>query len=96
MNRMVLSGVLTARDALRFTPAGLPALSITLTHEGTVSEDSQPRKVSMEIRAVGIGAVTQSLSKLSLGEASVYTGFLATGRNGRGLVLHITAVDVAD
>jgi len=93
MNRVVLSGVLTAKDALRYTPAGLPALSLTLTHEGSVSEDNQPRKVSMEMRAVGIGAITQTLSKLSLGEASVYTGFLAAGRNGRGLVLHITAVD---
>jgi primosomal replication protein N len=96
MNRMVLSAVLTAKDALRFTPAGLPALGLTLSHEGMLSEDGQPRKVSIEIRAVGIGAVTQMLSKLSLGEARVYTGFLASGRNGRGLVLHITAVDAVD
>jgi primosomal replication protein N len=92
MNRLVLLAVLTGRNALRWTPAGLPALDLSLTHEGTVSEDGSPRKVSIEIRAVGIGAITQALSKLSLGEPATFGGFLAGGRNGRGIVLHVTDI----
>ena len=46
------------RGALRYTPAGLPALDLSLKHESEVSEDGQPRKVSLEIRAVAIGEIT--------------------------------------
>ena len=59
MNRLVLSATLVERAALRYTPAGLPALDLSLKHESEVSEDGQPRKVSMEMRAVAIGAVTR-------------------------------------
>ena len=93
MNRLVLSSVLAGREALRYTPAGLPALNLSLKHEGAVSEDGQPRQVSIEIRAVGIGAITQGLSKLPLGAEATFGGFLTGGRNGRGLVLHITDFD---
>jgi primosomal replication protein N len=95
MNRTVLSATLLERKALRYTPAGLPALNVVLQHEGQVSEDGQPRKVSLEIRAVGIGEVTRTLAALALGTNSLYAGFLAPARNGRGLILHITSVEPA-
>jgi len=95
MNRFLLSGSLVQRSAMRYTPAGLPALDLVLKHESTVSEDGQPRKVSMEMRAVAIGAVTRSLLALELGAAGLYAGFLAGSRNGRGLRLHITSVEPA-
>ena len=93
MNHVVLSAVLVERKALRYTPAGLPALDVSLFHESTVSEDGQPRKVSMEMRAVAIGEVTRTLLAVTLGSAALYSGFLASARNGRGLILHITSVD---
>ncbi len=95
MNRTVLSATLLERQALRYTPAGLPALNVVLQHEGQLSEDGQPRKVSLEIRAVGIGEVTRTLAALALGTNSLYAGFLAPARNGRGLILHITSVEPA-
>jgi primosomal replication protein N len=95
MNRLVLSATLVERQALRYTPAGLPALNLTLKHEGELSEDGQARKVSLEIRAVGIGGVTRTLAALALGADNLYAGFLAPSRNGRGLVLHITSVEPA-
>jgi primosomal replication protein N len=95
VNRLVLSATLVQRSALRFTPAGLPALDLGLVHESTVSEDGQPRKVSIELRAVGIGAITRELSALALGGQAGYGGFVASARNGRGLVFHITSVDSA-
>ena len=93
MNRVVLSGVLVERQALRYTPAGLPALNVGLKHESTLSEDGQPRKVSMEMRAVAIGGITQQLGAMALGSEGLFGGFLASARNGRGLLLHITSVE---
>jgi len=93
MNRLLLSASLVERQALRYTPAGLPALNLGLRHEGQASEDGQPRKVSVEIRAVGIGQVTQVLGAMALGSAGLFAGFLAPARNGRGLVFHITSVE---
>jgi primosomal replication protein N len=93
MNRVVLSGVLVERQALRYTPAGLPALNLGLKHESTLSEDGQPRKVSMEMRAVAIGAITQPLGSMALGAEALFGGFLASARNGRGLLFHITSVE---
>jgi primosomal replication protein N len=95
MNRLVLSATLVERSAMRYTPAGLPALDLSLKHESTVSEDGQPRKVSMEMRAVAIGAVTQVLTELAMGQGGSFAGFITSTRNGRGLLFHITSVDVA-
>ncbi len=78
---------------MRYTPAGLPALDLSLKHESEVTEDGQVRKVSMEMRAVAIGAITQKLLPLALGGPGLFAGFLTSTRNGRGLLFHITSVE---
>ena len=93
MNRFVLAANLVERAALRYTPAGLPALDLSLKHESEVSEDGQPRKVSMEMKAVAIGAITQPLTALALGNGGLFAGFLTSTRNGRGLLFHITSFE---
>jgi primosomal replication protein N len=93
MNRLVLSAQLVERGAVRYTPAGLPALDLKLQHAATVTEDGQPRQVSLEIKAVALGQITQPLATLALGSPGTYAGFLAAARNGRGLLFHITSVD---
>jgi primosomal replication protein N len=94
MNRLVLNATLAERGVVRYTPAGLPALDLVLKHESEVSENGQPRKVSMDIKAVAIGqGISRRIGALTLGSAGSYAGFLASGRNGRGLVFHITALD---
>jgi primosomal replication protein N len=92
MNRLVLSAQLAERGALRYTPAGLPALDLGLVHESEVSQDGQPRKVSLQMKALAIGSMVEPLSKLSLGTEGRFAGFLAPARNGRGLLFHITEV----
>jgi primosomal replication protein N len=96
LNRLLLSATLVERAALRYTPAGLPALDLGLKHESELTEDGQPRKVSMEMRAVAIGSVTQGLLKAELGSAALYAGFITSARNGRGLLFHITSVEPAE
>ena len=93
MNRVVLSAQLIERGVVRYTPAGLPALDLTLRHESTVTEDAQPRRVSLEIKALAIGAITRPLGLLELGSQGVFAGFLASARNGRGLLFHVTSLD---
>jgi primosomal replication protein N len=90
VNRLVLAARIVERRALRYTPAGLPALDFELQHESELSENGQPRKVSVQIRAVALGRITQPLSALQLGSAGHYAGFLAAARNGRGLLFHVT------
>jgi primosomal replication protein N len=92
VNRLVLAATLVERAAVRYTPAGLPALDILLKHESEVSEDGQPRKVSMEIKAVAIGAISRPAGALELGSSATFAGFLGATRNGRGLVFHVTAI----
>ena len=96
MNRLVLQATLVQRQALRYTPAGLPALDLSLAHSSTVSEDGQPRKVELELRAVAIGAVTQRLLPLAMGSTGVFAGFLSHQRNGRGTLFHVTEVDALE
>jgi primosomal replication protein N len=93
MNRLVLAAQLVERGALRATPAGLPVLDFSLQHESTLSESGQSRKVSVQLRAVGIGEITRSLLALQLGGDAVFAGFVAAARNGRGLVFHVTTVE---
>jgi len=93
VNRLVLAARLVERGALRYTPAGLPALDFELKHESELSEDGQTRKVSMQIRSVAIGRITQGLAAMQLGSAGYFAGFLAAARNGRGLVFHVTSIE---
>lgn len=80
------------RAALRYTPAGLPALDLTLEHCGEAVEAGKPRKVEMRIRAVAIGPLAQHLLGLPSESPALWSGFLAAARNGKGVVFHITAV----
>ncbi len=90
MNRLVLKARLDERGALRFTPAGLPALDLSLTHESEVSHESQVRKVSLQVKSLVIGQLVDTVNRLPLGSEAVFAGFLAPARNGRGLLFHIT------
>jgi primosomal replication protein N len=95
MNRLVLSAQLMERGAVRYTPAGLPALDLVLKHESEVTQDGKPRKVSMEIKARAIGDITQHLLKLDIGSEHGFAGFLGSQRNGRGIVFHVTELSTA-
>ena len=81
---------------MRYTPAGLPALDFELKHQSELSEDGQPRKVSLQIRSVAIGRIVRPLEALELGSSGSFGGFLAAARNGRGLLFHVTDFEPAN
>lgn len=93
MNRLVLTASVVERGALRYTPAGLPALDLSLKHESTVSQEGQARQISMEIKARAIGAITERLAAVEMGSPHGFAGFLGSQRNGRGVVFHVTELD---
>jgi primosomal replication protein N len=92
----VLAARLVERRALRWTPAGLPVLDFELKHESELSEDGQPRKVAMQLKAIAIGRIAETLTASPLGSNGTYAGFLAAARNGRGLLFHVTAVEPSE
>ena len=89
----MLTAQLLERGALRYTPAGLPALDLSLKHESQVTQDGLARQVFFEIKARAIGAITQQAATLELGSTHGFAGFLGSARNGRGIVFHVTELD---
>ena len=89
MNQLVLSACIAEANALRYTPAGIPALDLRLEHESEAIEAGQPRQVKVAVKAVALGAMAETLGKRPIGSTGRFTGFLATPRNGKYAVFHI-------
>ncbi|VTU33984.1 Primosomal replication protein n [Variovorax sp. PBL-H6] len=85
----MLTACVAELGALRFTPAGVPAIDLRLEHESMVTEAAQPRQVKTVLKAVAFGTVAERLAKQALGSLWRFQGFLATPRNGKHPVLHI-------
>jgi len=89
VNRTELNACIAEQAALRYTPAGLPALDLILEHASEVEEAGQMRKIQLKIRALAIGPLAERLVKLAVGSVWTFKGFLATPRQGKSVVLHI-------
>lgn len=88
-NRLVLTACIAEVQALRYTPAGLPAIDVRLEHASQRQEASQLREVKAVVKAIAFGAIAERLAAQALGSTWCFTGFLATPRNGKHAVLHI-------
>ena len=89
MNHVVLTACIVEASALRYTPAGIPALDLRLEHESQVEEAGQPRQVKASVKAIALGALAERLVQQPLGSNWQFNGFLATPRNGKHVILHI-------
>lgn len=89
MNQVQLSGVLVERDAMRYTPAGLPALGFRLQHNSHVHDVHAQRTVDMAVKAMAFGAVAERLAMQPLGSSWRFSGFLANGRQSKSLVFQV-------
>ena len=94
MNQLALSARIAQANALRYTPAGLPAFDCSLEHESELSEAGQARQVKVAIRAVAFGSAAETLARQAIGSSWQFTGFLATPRNGKHPVFHIQSFTV--
>ena len=88
-NQFVLSARLQALNTLRYTPADLAVLDLWLEHESKAKEAGIERVVQLRMKAVAFGAVAQTLAVQDLNTEYGFKGFMATSRNGKGVVFHI-------
>jgi primosomal replication protein N len=90
-NQLVLTAALAQRDALRYTPAGLPAVNLWLAHASETQEEGQARQITASVKAVAFGAVAEHLVQQAIGSTWCFSGFLASPRNSKYAVFHIQA-----
>jgi primosomal replication protein N len=89
VNSTELTACIAEQNALRYTPAGLPALDLILEHASEIQEAGQARKVQLKLRALAFGSLAEALVKQAVGSVWTFKGFLATPRQGKSVVLHI-------
>jgi len=89
VNQLHLTACIALLGAPRHTPAGLPALDLRLEHESTIDEAGQARQVKAALRAVALGAVAERLGRQPVGSRWCFSGFLASPRSAKSVVLHI-------
>jgi primosomal replication protein N len=89
VNQLVLSACIVEASAMRYTPAGLPALDMRLEHGSDFQEAGQARQVKANLKAVAIGSVAERLVQQPLGLEFKFTGFISSPRNSKQIVFHI-------
>jgi len=88
-NTLTLGAVIAEAETLRYTPAGIPALTLQLDNESECQEAETVRRVTMSIKAMAFGALAERLVKQPVGSQWEFQGFLANGRGGKQIVFHI-------
>ena len=78
-------------EPLRYTPAGIPLLSVVLHHASEQIEAGMKRKVECEVNAVILGDL--ALKGLKIGAQIIAQGFLARrSLKSTQLVMHINEI----
>jgi primosomal replication protein N len=90
-NRVTLACQLAARDALRYTPAGVAIVRFTVAHASRQTEAGAERGVELELACVAVEDAAKAIAAAPLGVGLELAGFLAPkARTARQLVLHVT------
>jgi len=96
-NEVRLSATVSAREILRYTPAGIPVMSVTLAHQSTQVEAGVPRQVQASMEAVALGPLAQRMDRVQIGQGVRVTGFLANrSRRSRRVVLHVNEFEIEE
>jgi len=94
-NRLELTGEVSVLEALRYTPAGIPLLSMTLKHLSEQDEAEMKRKVECLVPAIAIGAIAEQSKRLAVGDKVRVAGFIAQrSMKSQQLVLHINTLEI--
>lgn len=94
-NQVSLSAKVSAREVLRHTPAGIPVVTLTLTHQSTQVEANVPRQVQASIEALALGPVALRMDRLQVAQGVRVTGFLANrSRRSSRVVLHVNEFEI--
>ncbi len=91
MNKLELQAEVVHIEPIRYTPAGIPLLSVVLHHVSEQIEAGMKRKVECEVNAVVLGDL--ALKDLKLGTHILAIGFLARrSLKSTQLVMHINQI----
>ena len=91
----MLSGEVLQVAELRYTPAGIPLLSLTLRHMSEQTEAGMKRKIECEVPAVAMAQLAEQAKGIDVGTAVKVSGFLARrSLNSRQLVLHLDKLEI--
>ncbi len=94
-NLVRLHARIAAREVLRYTPAGIPVLALTLEHQSQLVEAGAPRVVDLAIEAIAIGAVALALDRVEQGRTLAVRGFLANrSKRSTRTVLHVNEFEL--
>ena len=97
INRFTFDATLAARDALRHTPAGIPAIECKLDHRSQQDEAGARRRVECEMHAIAFGELALALSRCAIGSALRCEGFVARRyRTGTSVTLHVQRFEQID
>ena len=92
-NQVVISGELIVREEVRFTPAGIASVALTLRHASEQSEAGESRQVQCSIHAVAFAEAARKVAGFSTGQTVRVKGFLAQrSLRNRQLVLHVNDI----
>jgi len=91
LNKLVIQAEVVKIEPLRYTPAGIPLLSVVLRHVSEQIEAGMKRKVECEVNAVVLGDL--ALKGLKQGVQILAQGFLAKrSLKSTQLVMHINDI----
>jgi len=95
LNRVRLIATLIEREAIRYTPAGVPVVALKLAHQSVQAEAGVDRSVEFEMSAFAADRIALRLDRVPLGVSLILDGFLAARRrNTKALVLHLTEFEL--
>jgi primosomal replication protein N len=94
INELRLAARIVELSALRHTPAGIPVLSCVLAHESRQIEAGIEREARLELSAMAIGELAQTLAAAAPGTSVSVTGFMAAkSARSRMPVLHLNTIE---
>jgi len=92
-NQVVISGELIALESLRYTPAGVARVALTISHVSQQFEANGLRQVQCEVNALAFAEVADKAAGFATGQNVILRGFLARQSvRSRQPVLHINDI----
>ncbi|MHB9118668.1 MAG: primosomal replication protein N [Burkholderiales bacterium] len=96
-NRVALCGRISELAEMRYTPAGLPVLHFSLSHDSEQIEAGFQRKIQCKVPAMAVADAAQQMKEFALGDMVRIDGFLAQkSRMGTQLVLHVKQIQLLE
>ena len=89
-----IEGRIVERDSLRYTPAGIAIIRMTVAHQSEQIEAGEPRALELELTCIAVEAEARLIAKAALGTMVRVSGFLARkSRTSRNIELHAASVE---